>query len=376
MRNMLEMKEILKRFYSKNEAFIVPALKFLLTFISLQTINANIGYMTKIDNIVIVLMVSLLCSFLPTGFIVLFSALFVLLHIYALSIEVALVALCVFLVLVLLFFRFSPKDSLIVLLTPLCFALKIPYVIPVSMGLVGTPASAVSVGCGVVVHYLISYVSQNANAINAMAGEDATAKLRAAIDALLNNKSMLVTIVVFTITVFVVYMVRRMSIDFSWTVAIVAGTMLNAILLIIGDLMFDTNVSLLGVLFGSLVAGALTKALQFFVFSVDYSRTEKVQFEDDEYYYYVKAVPKMTVAAPASTVKRINSQMNTGARTRTATSDRVNPGRAQGRMVTTEHIGANGRSLPGGRVQRGRSVTTGKSPQTEENNDFTDYEEL
>lgn len=32
--------------------------------------------------------------------------------------------------------------------------------------------------------------------------------------------------------------------------------------------------------------------LEVFFFSVDYSRTENVQFEDDEYYYYVKAVPK------------------------------------------------------------------------------------
>ena len=48
--------------------------------------------------------------------------------------------------------------------------------------------------------------------------------------------------------------------------------------------------------------------MQFFVFSVDYSRTEHTQFEDDEYYYYVKAVPKMNVAAPEMNVKRINAQ--------------------------------------------------------------------
>ena len=40
-------------------------------------------------------------------------------------------------------------------------------------------------------------------------------------------------------------------------------------------------------------------------FSVDYSRTERVQFEDDEYYYYVKAVPKVVVATPEKTVKHI-----------------------------------------------------------------------
>jgi len=43
-------------------------------------------------------------------------------------------------------------------------------------------------------------------------------------------------------------------------------------------------------------------------FSVDYERTEMVQFEDDEYYYYVKAVPKNLVAIPEKQVKKINTQ--------------------------------------------------------------------
>ncbi|MFQ9120350.1 MAG: hypothetical protein ACLR4N_07255 [Mediterraneibacter faecis] len=38
---------------------------------------------------------------------------------------------------------------------------------------------------------------------------------------------------------------------------------------------------------------------------MDYSRTENVQFEDDEYYYYVKAVPKVGVQMPEKQVKHI-----------------------------------------------------------------------
>lgn len=53
---------------------------------------------------------------------------------------------------------------------------------------------------------------------------------------------------------------------------------------------------------------AVAFILQFFVFSVDYTRTEHVQFEDDEYYYYVKAVPKMTITKREKEVKRINPQ--------------------------------------------------------------------
>ena len=45
--------------------------------------------------------------------------------------------------------------------------------------------------------------------------------------------------------------------------------------------------------------------MKLFFFSVDYSRTENVQFEDDEYYYYVKAVPKVGVQMPEKQVKHI-----------------------------------------------------------------------
>ena len=40
----------------------------------------------------------------------------------------------------------------------------------------------------------------------------------------------------------------------------------------------------------------------------DYQQTEHLQFEDDEYYYYVKAVPKMTVSEVNKSVKHINSK--------------------------------------------------------------------
>lgn len=309
MRNLLEIKELIRRFYSKNEVFIVPVLKFLLALIAILNINKQLGYMTRANNIAIVLIVSLMCSFLPTGCIILFSALFVLLHLYALAIEAAVVGFALFLVMFLLFFRFAPKDSLVVLITPLLFGLRIPYVMPVAMGLLGTPASAVSIGCGIVVYHLVHFVSLNAPSIRALDASEATARLRMVIDGIIGNKEMMVMVVAFAFTVILVYIIRRLSIDHSWTIAMIAGTIMDIVILLLGDLMYDTNVSVIGVIFGSLVSLGLCVVLQFFRFSVDYTRTEKVQFEDDEYYYYVKAVPKMTVAAPEKTVKRINTQV-------------------------------------------------------------------
>ena len=396
MTALLELRENLKKIYSRNEAFILPVIKFLLSFIVLSIINGKMGYMTKLDNMAIVLIVSLLCSFLPTGFMAFFAMMFAVLHMYALSIETAAVGLVVFLLLYLLFLRFTAKKALVVVLTPVLCMLKLPYVMPVAMGLIGTPASCVSVGCGVVVYYLLQTVITNAPTINSMGAEEATAKLRLLIDGMLGNKAMLVTIAAFAITVIVVYLIRRMSVDHSWTIAMVAGVMIEVMILLVGDLMYDTNLSIVSALLGAVVTLIACKIIEFFRFCLDYSRTEKVQFEDDEYYYYVKAVPKMTVAAPTNTVKKINTQRRpAGQQTRTSgqgtrsagqtyrsTAHTGRPSEGTGRSVVTERTPARN-GVPYGQqggyrgheMSGGRSVTIGGN-HTNPQDDSDDYEEL
>lgn len=396
MTALLELRENLKKIYSRNEAFILPVIKFLLGVIVLSIINGKMGYMTKLDNMAIVLIVSLLCSFLPTGFMAFFAMMFAVLHMYALSIETAAVGLVVFLLLYLLFLRFTAKEALVVVLTPVLCMLKLPYVMPVAMGLIGTPASCVSVGCGVVVYYLLQTVITNAPTINSMGAEEATAKLRLLIDGMLGNKAMLVMIAAFAITVIVVYLIRRMSVDHSWTIAMVAGVMIEVMILLVGDLMYDTNLSIVSALLGAVVTLIACKIIEFFRFCLDYSRTEKVQFEDDEYYYYVKAVPKMTVAAPTNTVKKINTQRRpAGQQTRTSgqgtrsagqtyrsTAHTGRPSEGTGRSVVTERTPArNGvpygqqGSYRGHEMSGGRSVTIGGN-HTNPQDDSDDYEEL
>ena len=396
MTALLELRENLKKIYSRNEAFILPVIKFLLSFIVLSIINGKMGYMTKLDNMAIVLIVSLLCSFLPTGFMAFFAMMFAVLHMYALSIETAAVGLVVFLLLYLLFLRFTAKEALVVVLTPVLCMLKLPYVMPVAMGLIGTPASCVSVGCGVVVYYLLQTVITNAPTINSMGAEEATAKLRLLIDGMLGNKAMLVTIAAFAITVIVVYLIRRMSVDHSWTIAMVAGVMIEVMILLVGDLMYDTNLSIVSALLGAVVTLIACKIIEYFRFCLDYSRTEKVQFEDDEYYYYVKAVPKMTVAAPTNTVKKINTQRRpAGQQTRTSgqgtrsagqtyrsTAHTGRPSEGTGRSVVTERTPARN-GVPYGQqggyrgheMSGGRSVTIGGN-HTNPQDDSDDYEEL
>ncbi len=308
MTGLLEIREYLKRFYARFDIYVNPCIKCVMAFVVLVVINSSMGYMTLLKNPVMVIVVALMCSFMPQNFIVLISAVWVLLHSFSLAMECGAVVAAVFLVMFLLYFRFVPKDTAVVLLVPLLFLLKVPYVMPVAMGLLGTPVSAVSLSCGVVAYYMVKFMNDNVTIFSAMDAETGSQKFKLMLDGILDNKAMLVTIAVFVLALFLVYCVRRLSVDYAWTIATISGLTLSAILLLICEFVLETGFSVISIVFGSIASFFVCMVIQFLEFNVDYARTERVQFEDDEYYYYVKAVPKNVVATPEKKVKRINKQ--------------------------------------------------------------------
>ena len=308
MKTLLEMREKLKIFLSKYDIYIYPVLKFIMALVTFLLINGHVGFMKKLDNPGIALVLALLCSFLPVNVTAVFAAILILLHAYALSLEVFAITLVVFAVMFLLFFSTAPKFGYVLILTPLAFVFKIPYFVPLAMGLVSTPVTAIPVACGTVVYFLLNYLGMNTAMLSSAQNGTVTEKITYLLDNVLNNKEMILTVVAFTLTIVIVYMIRRMSVDHAWTIAVVAGAVADAIVLLTGSLILGVSPKLLSVIVGGILSAVLALLLQISIFSLDYSRTEYVQFEDDEYYYYVKAVPKISIAVPQKKVKKINAQ--------------------------------------------------------------------
>lgn len=311
MTTLLEFREKMKIFLGKYDIYIFPLLKFILAVTAFLAINGNIGFMERVKNPAIALILALMCSFLPINAIALFGAVLLLAHAYALSLEVFLIAFLLIMLMFLLFFRTAPRYGYLLILTPLAFALKVPYLIPLAMGLVGNPLTAVPVGCGTIIYYLMQYMKLNTAMLGgtgAEEGESMQQKLTYLIDNVVRNREMLLMVVVFAITIIVVYVVRRMSIDYAWSIAVGTGVVVELIGLMTGSMFLGVSLKIVPVLLGSIVSAVVVMALQIMIFSLDYSRTEYVQFEDDEYYYYVKAVPKITIAVSEKKVKKISSQ--------------------------------------------------------------------
>lgn len=314
MSSFVQIKNAMNKMYTQYAAYINPLLKFILALIVFFIINVKMGYMEKITGGAIVLLVALFCSFMPLAFMALLEGLFILMHLYALSLEMAVVAAAVLFMMFILFLRFTPKEAVVVLLMPIFFILKIPYLLPLIVGLVGTPVSVVSVAFGVIVTYMINFATDNAEALTSTADENMMNRIRYIVDGLIANKGMISIIVVFSVVLIIVFCIRKLKIAYSWSMAVGAGSLVNMILMFAVWSKVKNEISLMGILFGSIFSALLALLVVFVIHNLDYRRVENHQFEDDEYYYYVKAVPKMGVA-PAK--KRTPSKSSSGNGTRT-----------------------------------------------------------
>ena len=196
------------------------------------------------------------------------------------------------------------------LAVPILFLLKIPYVVPLIVGLSGSLVSIVPVSCGVCIYYIVMYMKQNAGVLAGSSVSELAERFIQIARSVFGNELMWVMVIAFAAAILVVFIIKNLSLDYAWSIAIIAGVITELIVIFIGDFNYNLPVSLVSIILGILVSVILALIYQFFVFAVDYSRTEYLQYEDDEYHYYVKAVPKIAVSAPDVKVHRIYSRKN------------------------------------------------------------------
>ena len=312
--SIFEIRKKIIEGYGQFEYIVVPAFKFAVAFLIILTINRHIGFNQGLTNQLLDVIIALICTLVPVNFMAGIMVVLILAHLYTLSLETMIVGAAIFFLMFLLYFRFSPKDTMMILLLPLAFQAHLEFAIPVAAGLLFGPGSAVGIGFGVIICKYLSFVEQNKAALeNSEIGPATVDNFRNIIDALLQNRAMWILAAAFAAAVIVVFFIRRLETAHSWTIAIIAGNVAILFILLFGDMQFDTNIDLKNVFLAAGLSLIVELLVEFFCFMVDYTRIESVQFEDDDYYYYVKAVPKVTVSDSLRTVKTISTSKNSGA---------------------------------------------------------------
>ena len=163
--SIFEIRKKIIEGYGQFEYIVVPAFKFAVAFLIILTINRHIGFNQGLTNQLLDVIIALICTLVPVNFMAGIMVVLILAHLYTLSLETMIVGAAIFFLMFLLYFRFSPKDTMMILLLPLAFQAHLEFAVPVAAGLLFGPGSAVGIGFGVIICKYLSFVEQNKAAL-------------------------------------------------------------------------------------------------------------------------------------------------------------------------------------------------------------------
>jgi len=306
MMPLLVFRERVKNFYQKYDIYLIAVFKFIFALASFLVINKEIGYDARLRSIPIVLAISLLCAFTPSAIMILLAALVIVIHVYCVSPFLSIVVILLLLIIYLLFARFTPRLGYVLFAIPILYFIKIPFMIPILLGVIATPIAIVPTACGIFIYYMIQVIKTAVTMQQTTSVGDILKTYTYVINSLVGSKPLIMTIVIFALILFVVYYVRRMKFDYAFEFSIAAGALTSILGFLICDFILDQTDQILYMIVGTIISTGIVYGIHFFKLTLDYSGAEYVQFEDDVYYYYVKAVPKITVTAPQMKIKHIN----------------------------------------------------------------------
>ena len=295
MAGLLALRERGIRFFKEYDTWFRIGGKFIGMMLVLARISSGIGFFTALTSLPVMVLIALVCSIIPSGFVVFITAILVSAHMMKLSPVMGLLAALVMLIVYLLFLKYSSRHSLVLLAVPVLMQWNLQYMVPVIAGLIFTPYAFIPAVAGMFLTKFIGncvkYSPENVSVQN-MDYEGILAALNKIFVESFTDNSIWMYAICAAIAIAVCFFISRMSFDYSWYAGLLAGAITQVVvayvLAAVTEFEIDSATLMAGTLLG-LIAGAV---IQFFRCMVDYSRKEFVQFEDEDYYYYVKAIPK------------------------------------------------------------------------------------
>lgn len=292
MKEILKFRQSVKEFCSKYDMIITPVVRFILYLVLYMTLNSMTGYSSAFGSTKVAILMAIISAVTSDGIGLGLGALLLTGQLFSANVEIGVIFLLLFLVLYCAYIRFFPKTIWMVLFAPVFFLVKMQFLLPILAGMLAGPAAMFSVGIGCIIYYFMIAAGDYVDALASAGGTEIAASYKFIFEALKGNKELILTVAVFAVIVLIVSIIYKLSFDYSWYVAIAIGGVFEIILFLVGNVTTGADMALTSVVIGSIVSVIVAAFVQFWKTVVDYSKVEKTQFEDDEYYYYVKAVPK------------------------------------------------------------------------------------
>ncbi len=305
MMSLLIIRENILSYIRQHERIVLPIVRFFYTLIVMLSFKTLFGYQDSLYRWPVLLGLAVVGAFLPGGLTYLIVMLFICIDLATFSVEAAGLLLAGMLISYFLYLRVMPGKSWIILVT-MVLAMKLPGLVPFLIVILIGPMGIIPAVCGIILYYYSVHCKDLYNVLMTASGEKDVNAIAYLINQLSQDRQMLLYLAICVVVMLVTYFIYQSSMVYAWMISIMVGMVVLILGFLAGGIIIDDPVSFRVIFLGSVLSGLAAMLVQFFKGIVDYSRIEVVQFEDDEYYYYVKAVPKIRITKQDLNVKKIN----------------------------------------------------------------------
>lgn len=314
LENLLMIRQNVIKMYKQYDYIVGPILKFIMIYIIINMFISKISYEGVLTNSILVLFISLIGTVLNEKGILLGTVVLAPCYILTLNPVLAGIVFVFLFLLYILFMRLFPKESLLIIVTLVAFNLHMENLVPIVVALLGGYVGLIGILFGVLIWFMIPNLAE-AVVITGV-GKDALIEavknlITIKLETVVLDSKMLCIMIIFFVVFNTVYFIRRLAVDYAPYIAIGMGAIMNMIGFSLAILFLKIDISLPIMLVTTVGYVLIAIVVEFFSKVLDYERSEVLNFEDDENYYYVKVVPKIYLTTTKRKVKRVyNGKVN------------------------------------------------------------------
>lgn len=274
----------------------------LLFFFMLSSVSTDVISLPK--KLMLIFLCALITSFSSPGVFIVLCMVACAIFMATASVETAIIVFIVFFLLFLFYGRIFPKESLLFIAMLVGYKLKIPYAVPIFAAIYVGAKAIVPVAAAVIFsqfeYCFKPMVSMSPTA--AFNGAKLPDKLVEIFTYLCNEIYAHITGAVLVMAAVLIalvagWAVSSLHIDHEKEIGIGVTAIVTMFGVFIAIIIGGGNVSVVGMPVSVQISVGIVLIIRFFDDLPDYKNTEWVQFQDSNYFYYVKAVPKIKTAS-------------------------------------------------------------------------------
>lgn len=292
MESVLKVRDAIRDFVRKFDEITAPLLRFIFSYIMFKSIQELYGYSDLFNRGIVIFLLALISALASDVVAVLLGGVVLIVNSMGVSTNVGLLHIVLFILMYCTYVRMFPNCAWILAFVPVMFMWKVYFVIPIIVVVFSGPTGIVPAAFGTLIYYVAQLVRDIK--LGDMTADKDFQAYNYIVENISKNKAIMTLIIIFAVVIMITHIIYRLPFDYAFYVAIVIGGVLNILVTMLVDGATTAGIPMGKVVSGSFLGIFIGLIVQLCKSLLDYAHKEVVQFEDDDYYYYVKAIPKFT----------------------------------------------------------------------------------